>query len=297
MSTTLMPPSTPTRPKQFGSLGWVSVLVFISCLFILFMRYAESARGVGGGMGQSVESPASVVPACMSYEDFLDVEPGKVVPITVYVIADACGSNAETAAEKSVWQSDHSAAAALAAAFQKGSITEAEYKTRLAQLTDAEPGKTDAARLKSRQDVTIGSKVKVELKAPLFDGTLAAVADDTETFDANHANGRWEWQLKPNTPGDFELPLRMTIYDSSGKEALAEDEIMNVHVHVPVTTGYVASSIWTTIAGFFSSFQGLVASIGGIAAGTAGFRAWVARKSKKAVNNLEPAFADGAGYL
>jgi len=236
----------------------------------------------------------------MSYDDHLNVDPGGVASVGVQIAAGACGDAAAALATNnlaaSTQASDERARADLDAAFKKGLITKAQADKQISKLHQDELAQAVAVAEKARRDVTIGSKVKVAVVAPLFDGSVGAVADETQTFDDQHTTGRWQWQVRPNKPGDFELPLKLTIYDSEGKEALTDEAILNVHVHAPMTMGYVITGVWTAIGGFLTSFQGVIASVGAIAGGTAGFRAWVARKSKRNVAP-GPATASNGGYL
>ena len=135
----------------------------------------------------------------------------------------------------------------------------------------------------------------------MSDPRLPLVSDPGPTSGTPQAGGGSSLpllarQLKPNNPGDFELPLRLTLYDNEGKEALKENDILNVHVHVPRTFGYTVSLVWTAIGNFFASLQGIIASMAAVFGAMAGFRALLVRKSKMAAPSAATAAGD-AGYL
>ncbi len=288
MTTSLIPPAPPDSPRarRFGWVGWISVVVLIACLCVLCVLWevgpeaapsrvptqpSNAPTDVGPYVPPSpvdttdpnapLQPLASVFPACMLYDDFLDVEPGKVVPMEVRVVAAPCGS--------------------------------AKVRDEEQAINAVAPGQI------SKQDVNVGSKVKVALSAPLSDVSVGPVADgdDVQTI-GDKTSGQWQWRLRPNTSGDFTLPLSLTIYDSTGEHDLHVGKILNLHMHVPVTISYIASSMWTAFAAFLTSLQGVVASIAGAAAGSAGFRAWIVRKSKKAANVVAAApTISSSGYL
>jgi hypothetical protein len=186
---------------------------------------------------------------------------------------------------------------ALAKARGDGKISDDQFDRQYLEIYNAAMG---SGATEVMQSVTIESRVQVTLAAPLFDGTIAPVADEVQVFDATHTSGKWEWQLKPNTPDTYQLPLVLRIYDPTGKEVLAEGQILNVTVNVPYTASYGINKVWTEVAAFFTSLQGVIASIGAIAAGTAGFRAWdVHRAKRKKVPEPKPEPEAGptSGYL
>jgi hypothetical protein len=197
--------------------------------------------------------------ACMAYDDNLAAEPGKVITLAVYVIPTPCGSAKELYAEN-----------------------------RLI-FTSAQP---------SRIDVTIPMKVKADLSAPFFDGKVVAVFDDVATFGMSDVNGRWQWQVKPDNPGDFALPLSLGLYDDNGEHPANVSPFVSVHLHVPMTAGYATASTWSGILAFLVSIQSLIASVAGAAAGSAGFWALMTRKSNKQAEPAATAPApSSSGYL
>jgi hypothetical protein len=261
----------PSRPRRrVDWIQWFLISLALLCVYILSLTIARSAPPTTTGSG----------PGCMSYGKLLEIPPGAVASYDVEVRAERCAEEAFDEALESIRNDHMSEVAALEAALADGSINQAEFDRGLQQLGREE----DVAALSLKKDVTIGSKVKVELTAPLFDGTIAAIADEVQTFDETHTIGRWSWQIRPNTPGNYTLSLELIIYDKDGNAAMSEQKILTVHVYVPVTTEYVRTSAWTGFVNFLASLQGVVASVGAIAAGTAGFRAWMARRSKKAAN-------------
>lgn len=290
--------SRPRRPgpRTFGWIGWGSVGVFVVCIFIVMPALAFFSRpapapnadtvrldptsfagsnpfvdpvgkdqqvapvGNGGEFSGSTAglyprsatppssigaTPPSYLPACMLYDDNLDVEPGNIISMRANVLPGACDSREELAAEK--------------------------------DLKTVSPGKT------SKQDVHVssGAKIKASLSASLYDASVDATADHVQTFDGGPIQCQWAWKLRPNSSGDLALPLTLTIYDAAGQNVAHEAANVNVSIHAPVTTSYIISSTWTGLIGFFASLQGLVTSIAGAAAGTAGFRVWAVRKTKK----------------
>jgi hypothetical protein len=163
--------------------------------------------------------------------------------------------------------------------------------------TAAEPA--SAGGKTSRLDVTLALKAKPNLSDALFDGAVAAVTDAVQAFDSPKSQGHWQWQIRPNSPGDFVLPLGLMNYDNAGEHQTGVADIVNVNIHVPMTTGYATSTSWLAFASFLNSLQGIVASVAGAAAGSAGFRAWVVRKSKKAAKVVAAAApaTSSNGYL
>jgi hypothetical protein len=246
------------------------------------------------------EPVARPVHGCMRYDGVVNDDPGKVTTVSVDVIALACGQDALDFYGNLNGPLTYRAQeqlSALAKARGDGKISDDQFDRQYLEIYNAAMG---SGATEVMQSVTIESRVQVTLAAPLFDGTIAPVADEVQVFDATHTSGKWEWQLKPNTPDTYQLPLVLRIYDPTGKEVLAEGQILNVTVNVPYTASYGINKVWTEVAAFFTSLQGVIASIGAIAAGTAGFRAWdVHRAKRKKVPEPKPEPEAGptSGYL
>lgn len=272
--------------RRFTRGRWLSIAAFSGLLTV------ASACGSNPDVG----APEPSTPACMAYNNFLDIAPGTVKPFDVHVAVGDCADQIVRKAQESVLNNDSPERDALDQALRQGRITEAQYEQKRNEFQVKEESEADAA-VTSAKNVMVGSKVKISLTAPLFDGSIAPVTTDVQTFDTTHRAGRWEWQIKPNTPGNYSLPLTLTVFDKDGKDVLTEGEILQVYVHVPETPEYVGSSMWTGVLNFFTSLQGLVASIAAILAGTAGLRAWAGRRSKKKKKEDAPVVKDRDGYL
>lgn len=113
------------------------------------------------------------------------------------------------------------------------------------------------------KDVTVGGRARLELKSPLFPGTIKPISQEIQAIDSLGDVGTWAWQIRADKPGDHELSLVLSILGPEGNEVVVQNRREEIVLHVEKDFSYFAGVVWRGTIDFLTSLAGAITAVAG----------------------------------
>ena len=145
--------------------------------------------------------------------------------------------------------------------------------------------------------VQAGSKVRLQLVAPLSPVEIRPVTEEVQILAGNSDKGSWSWAVKPGEVGDQQLLLVATAFGPDGTTAAPQGPPIPLTLHAKGSFSFYAGKTFKEVQSVMTSLQaialGVAAVLGAVAGGLVKLGQWGRRRLK----STTAAESNGGGYI